>query len=84
MDELRAGDPIAAGDVTLVPIERCSFEFDTGGMGCWLYGLKEPFAIIFCDANGVRAFNTKAARISVESLIQKISDLGALLEPLSP
>jgi len=84
MDELRVGNPMVAGDVTLVPIERCFIQSDTGDMGCWLSGQKEPFAIIVCDATGVRAFNTKATEVSVKALIQKIPDLGALLPPLSP
>ena len=83
MDELRAGNPMVAGDVTLVPIERCFIQSDTGDMGCWLSGLIEPFAIIVFDAIEIRAFNTEAAELSVESLIQKIPDLGAVLAPLS-
>jgi hypothetical protein len=83
MDELRAGIPMVMGEVTLVPIERCIIQSDTGDMGCWLSGLKEPFAIIVCDTTGVRAFNTKSKKISVKSLIQKIPDLGALLALLS-
>ena len=83
MDELRAGDPMVAGEVTLVPIERCFIQSSTGDMGCWLYGLKEPFAIIVCDAVGIRAFDTEATEISIESLIRKVPDLGTLLAPLS-
>jgi hypothetical protein len=83
MDELRVGNPMVAGEVTLVPIERCFIQSETGDMGCWLYGLKEPFAIIVCDAIGIHAFDTEAQEISVESLIQKIPDLGVVLAPLS-
>jgi hypothetical protein len=83
MDELRAGNPIVAGEITLVPIERCFIQSDTGDMGCWLSGLKEPYAIILCDSVGIRAFDTEATEISVESLIQKIPDLGAVVALLS-
>jgi hypothetical protein len=83
MDELRAGNPMVAGKVTLVPIERCFIQSETGDTGCWLSGLKEPFAIIVCDAIGIRAFDTEAQEISVESLIQKIPDLRVVLAPLS-
>jgi len=83
MDELRAGNPVVAGKVTVIPIERCFIQSDTGDMGCWLSGLKEPFAIIVCDKTGIRAFDTEATEISIESLIQKIPDLGAVLAPLS-
>ena len=79
MDELRAGKPIVAGEVTIVPIERCYIQSVPGDMGCWLYGLKEPFAIITFDATGIRAYDTAAIEISVASLIQKIPDLSAVL-----
>lgn len=84
MDELRAGKPVVAGDVTLVPIERCLVQSDTGDMGCWLSGLKEPIAIIVCDASGIRAYDATGTDIPVAPLVQKISGLGALLAPLSP
>lgn len=83
MDKLRTCKPIVAGEVTLVPIERSFIQSDTGDMGCWLSGLKEPFAIIVCDAIGIRAFDLEATEISIESLIKKIPDLSALLAPLS-
>ena len=83
MDELRTGNIMVLGDVTLVPIERCFIQSDSGEMGWWLSGFKEPFAIIVCDAIGIRAFDTEATEISLESLIQKIPDLGAVLASLS-
>jgi uncharacterized spore protein YtfJ len=83
MDELRAAHPMDVGEVTLVPIERCFIQSDTGDMGCWVAGLKEPFAVIVCDTTGIRAFDTEATEISVESLMQKIPDLGAVMTSLS-
>ena len=79
MDGLRAGNAMVAGEVTIVPIERYCIQTVTGGMGCWLSGFKEPFAIIVSDATGIRAFDTEAMEISVDSLIRKIPDLGAVL-----
>jgi hypothetical protein len=79
MDELRTGKPMVTGEVTIVPIERCYIQSIPGDMGCWLYGLKEPFAIIIFDATGIRAYDTAAIEISVASLIQKIPDLSAML-----
>jgi hypothetical protein len=84
MDELRAGNPLVAGKVTLVPIERYFIQSYTSDRGSWLSGLKEPFAVVVCDAIGLRAFDIKAKEISVESLIQKIPGLDAVLAPLSP
>ena len=82
MDELRAGNPVVAGKVTLVPIERCLVQSGAGDMGCWLSGLKEPLAIIVCDALEPRAFDTKGEEISLASLIRKIPDLDVLLAAL--
>jgi hypothetical protein len=79
MDELCAGKPMVVGEVTIVPIERCYMQFVPGDIGCWLYGLKEPFAIIIFDATGVRAYDKAAIEISVSSLIQKIPELSAVL-----
>ena len=79
MDDLRAGKPLVEGEVTIVPIERCYMQSIPGDIGCWLYGLKEPFAIIIFDQTGVRAYDKAAIEISVASLIQKIPDLSAVL-----
>ena len=79
MDELYAGKPMVAGEVTIVPIERCYVHAVPGNIGCWFNGLKEPFAIIVCDAIGIRAYDTAAIEISVASLIQKIPDLSEVL-----
>lgn len=79
MYELRAGNPLVADEVTLVPIEQWVIQSVTGEMGCWLSGLKEPFAIIVCDAIGIRAFDTEATEVTVESLIQQVPDLAAVL-----
>lgn len=82
MDELRAGTPLVEGEVTIVPIERCSVQSFVGEMGCWLSGLKEPFAIIVCDAAGIRVFDNNALEISVESLARKFPDLHGILESI--
>lgn len=83
MYKLRAGKPMVAGDVILVPIERCFIQSYSGDLGCWLSGLKEPLAIIVYDAIGLRAFDTESAEIPVEPLIRQIPDLGAVLAALS-
>lgn len=82
MDELRLGNTMVVGNVTLVPIERFSIQLDNDTSGGWLSGLKEPFAIIVCDAAGIRAYDTEATEIPVDSLIQKIPDLGTVLKPI--
>jgi len=79
MERWRAGKPIVAGGVTVVLVERLFLEsYDGNGAG-WLHGSLEPRAVVVRDAAGVRAFDTKARSIPVESLVQKIPELGALL-----
>jgi hypothetical protein len=83
MDELRPGNPIVAGEVTIVPIERCHLLSIPGDIGCCLSGVKEPFAIIIFDVTGIRAYDMAALEISVVSLIQKIPDLSTVLASLT-
>jgi len=79
MDELRPGNPIVVGEVTIVPIERCHILSIPGDIGYWLSGVIEPFAIIIFDVTGIRAYDMAAIEISVVSLIQKMPDLSAVL-----
>ena len=83
MEEIRAGNPMVAGKITIVPIERCYVQSVSGDTGGWLFGLKEPFAIIICDTTGVRAFDTKALEIPLESLTRKFPDLHTALESIN-
>lgn len=83
MGELRIGNPVVAGGVTLVPVERSSVQFEKGDRGYWLSGLKEPVAIVVCDADGGRAFDAVAEEVSVESLVRQIPDLGRILKGLT-
>jgi hypothetical protein len=78
MAELRTGKTTVAPGVTIVPIERCFMQSGSGNMGCWLSGLKEPYAILVSDADGIRAFDTMGRGIPVESLVQEIPALGTV------
>ena len=82
MNELRIGKPMFKGEVIIVPIEHFYIRSISGDMGCWLSGLKKPFAIIISDAAGIRAYGTAAVEISVGSLIQKIPELSEVLVSL--
>ena len=59
MNDLRVGNPLVIGDVTLVPIERCVLHAHVSDSGCWLSGFKEPVAIIVWDALGFRALDIR-------------------------
>lgn len=83
METLRATSPVRVGDVTLVPIERAVIHSDRGEAGCWLGAIKEPFAVILCDAAGVRALAADSTEIPLDDLIQKTPNLAAILAGLS-
>lgn len=84
MDKLQTGKPRVAGNVTLLPIERLFIHAEKGLTGHWLAARKEPYAIIICDDNGIRAFNSEAKAIPLEQLTQSVPDLDTVLASLRP
>ena len=82
MEALRAASPLSIGDVTLVPIERAGIRSDMGDAGYWISAFKEAFAVVVCDANGVRALAADSSEIALDALIRKTPNLGAILSEL--
>ncbi len=82
MEALRAGNPLSVGDVTLVPIERAWVRSDMGDAGYWTSAFKEFFAVVVCDASGVRALDANSSEIALDALIRKTPNLGAILSGL--
>jgi hypothetical protein len=78
-ETLRAGTPLAVGSVTLLPIERVVTYSDQGNTTAWLSMAKEPYALVVCDAGGIRAIDTNAMAVSLAELRDKVPGLGALL-----
>ena len=83
METLQATKPVNIGDVTLVPIERSGFHSNTDDAGCWICAHKEIYAIVVCDANGIRALDTDSAEIELDTLIQQTPNLDSLLSRVS-
>lgn len=83
MNVLRAADPLRVGDVTLVPIERVEVRSEIGDSGCWIGASKEVFAVVVCDAGGVRALAPDSSVIALDAVIEQMPDLGAILSGLS-
>ena len=83
MAALRAGKPLRVGAVTLVPIERSGIASSSGAAGYWLSAVKEAFAVVVCDAGGVRALAADSSEIALDVLIQETPNLGAILSELS-
>lgn len=83
MEGLRAASPLSVGDVTLVPIERAWIRSDMGDAGYWISAFKEAFAVVVCDASGLRALAVDSSEIALDDLIQETPNLGAILSKLS-
>ena len=83
MEALRAGKPLSVGDVTLVPIARAGIRSDMGDAGYWISAFKEPFAVVVCDAGGVRALAADSSELALDALMEKTPNLGAILSELS-
>ena len=83
MEALRAASPLRVGAVTLVPVERVAIRSATGDAGCWISAFKEVFAVVVCDAGGVRALAADSSEIELDALMEKTPNLGAVLAGLS-
>ena len=57
MEEVRSGQPIVIGDLTITPIERVQVHSGTGGMGFWVYSCKEPVGIVVDSPDGQRSID---------------------------
>lgn len=83
IDELRVGNSIVVGEITLVPIEHYSINSGDSGAGGWASGKKDAFAVVVCDASGARAFDVCAEELPIDPLVEKVSDLGKILDEIS-
>ena len=83
MEALRAASPLRVGDVTLVTVERIGIRSDMGDGGYWISAFKEAFAVVVCDAKGVRAFGSDSSDIALDMLIRETPNLAAILAGIS-
>lgn len=83
MAPLRAGSPLRVGAVTLVPVERVSIRSDQGDAGHWVSASKEVFAVVVCDADGVRVLAANSSEIALDALIDETPKLGAILSEIA-
>jgi uncharacterized spore protein YtfJ len=83
MEALRAAIPLRVGAVTLVPIERTEISSSAGDAGCWMGAVKEPFAIVVCDAGEIRVFAVDSSDLSLDELIEETPNLAAILAKIS-
>lgn len=79
MKTLRASRPLTIGDVMLIAIEDIGLQSVMGSEGVWLSGFKRVHAVVICDTNGIRALDTEAKNLGLDVLLQKVPELGDLL-----
>ena len=57
IEEVRTGQPLVIGELTITPIERVQVHSGTGGMGFWVYAYKEPVGIVIDSPDGQRSID---------------------------
>ena len=54
MKEVRPGQPIVVGEMTITPLERVESYHDSGRKGFWVYVYKEPVGIVIDSPKGIQ------------------------------
>jgi hypothetical protein len=76
---VRAGTPLKLGPVALLPVERVVLRADRrDALACYA-AVKELYALIVRDAEGVRALDCAAVTVPLEALREKLPDLDSVL-----
>jgi uncharacterized spore protein YtfJ len=83
MSGLQMGKPITVVRTTLVPIEKVAVGNLCLGQGFWLYGSKEPLAVLVCDNGGVRVLSVHEDQFTLAALIRGVPGLESALEQLA-
>ena len=78
-ETVRAGTPVTHGAVMLLPIERVVLHSGRGSTRVWFSAIKEPYALIVRDADGLWAIDADAAAIPLEALRQRVPGLDTVL-----
>ncbi len=76
---LVAGAAVSVGAVTVLPIERVVLRSRRGDGRWWFAATKEPYALVLRDAGGIRAFDTTAATIPIDTLRELFPKLDVAL-----
>jgi hypothetical protein len=79
LTELRAGTPLRAGGVTIVPLERWHVTVGSRGRRVYVNGGKRPTAIVIVDPHGVRAVDDAGIPLELDDLRERAAGLRAAL-----
>ena len=67
MEEVRTGQPVVVGELTITPIENVRVYRGTDGTGSWVYAYKEPVSIIIDSPDGQRTIDLTVHETASES-----------------
>ena len=67
MEEVRTGQPVVIGALTITPIENVRVYRGTDGTGSWVYAYKEPVSIIIDSPDGQRTIDLTVHEPASES-----------------
>lgn len=78
-ETFRAGAPVRIGLLAVLPIERMVLHANCAGECLWIAAAKEPYALVLREADRVRAMDTQAAEIPMDTLRAQVPRLDAAL-----
>jgi uncharacterized spore protein YtfJ len=83
MSKVQMGKPITLTGITLVPIEKVAVGNHRLGQVFWLYGSKDPLAVLVCDGDGVRVLSIQEPQFTLAELARKVPGLASALAQLT-
>lgn len=78
-NQLRAGAPLAVGEVFLIPVERMAVRVESRRHGHWFSGTKEVVAVVVCESGSLRVIDVQARELPVDELVNEIPCLAAVI-----
>lgn len=80
-EEVKCGESIAVGAVTVVPIIRTVARCRKGGgSGVMGFGVKDVLGVVVLSPQGTRAINVSGEEVPVEDYAAQVPELARLLE----
>lgn len=78
--EITIDNPVAVGELTLIPVVQVSSSYWWAGGGASLFGIKQPVAVVMISMSAKRAFRITGEEVSLDQLIQEFSGIKEMLE----
>ena len=71
--------PMTISDITLITIERLSIEANSGELAYWLNAIKEPYALVIRNTEGVHALDMAGKPMAITELNELVTGLDQVL-----